>query len=103
MGQFVTHADETVMPDRCDPKLFSQTFELRSQRYEIEQVIENTKAEIKLITTNSMNVAFEELETIEYEIKQIEIELEKNRVSITYNYLFLMKYYNNQCRTITIK
>lgn len=82
MGQFVTHVDETVMPDQCDPTLFALTFELRSQRYEIEQAIDGTKTHLKLLTNISISLGYAELDAVEHTIKQLEIELEKTRVSI---------------------
>lgn len=82
MSKFFTHIDETIMPDHCDPILFALTFELRSQRYEIEQAIDANKTHLKLLTSIGINSGYAELDAIEHEIKQIEIELEKTRVSI---------------------
>lgn len=78
MGQILVF-DENVIPEGCDPRLFNLTFELRSQRHEIEQSIENTKKKSDLFNKN-LNFALAELDSIESELKQTLDELEEYRV-----------------------
>lgn len=75
--------DENVIPEGCDPKLFALTFELRSQRHEIEQSIESTKKQVEL-SNKSLSIALTELTTIENELKKKVDELEAYRVRNLY-------------------
>jgi len=61
--------DENILPEGCDPKLFDITLELRSQRHEIEQSIENSKRKLEFFDKN-LSLAYAELNTIENELKQ---------------------------------
>ncbi|XP_050423055.1 cilia- and flagella-associated protein 44 [Adelges cooleyi] len=56
--------DETVLPEGCDPKLFALTFELRSNRYEIEQFIESTYREVEVLK-KTLSVELAELNVID--------------------------------------
>lgn len=73
--------DENVLPEGCDEKLFALTFELRSQRHEIEQSIEKTKIKAEL-SNKSLCVAEAELIIIENEYKKSIDELEAYQVRI---------------------
>lgn len=88
MGQIAVF-DENVLPEGCDPRLFSLTFELRSQRHEIEQSIENTKKKLELFNKN-LSSAFSELDIIENELKQTLNELDEYRVGIVLLLLFFI-------------
>ncbi|XP_050529600.1 cilia- and flagella-associated protein 44 isoform X1 [Daktulosphaira vitifoliae] len=64
--------DENVLPEGCDPKMFTLTFELRSKRYEIEQCIENVYNSIDLLK-KKLRVKYAELDVVNQEL-QIKIE-----------------------------
>lgn len=80
MTQFV-HVDEKVLPDGCDPKLFTLTFDLRAQRYEIEQTIESNKTKLRA-SNNNLSLAYTELTNIENSLKKNKDKLEINKVRI---------------------
>lgn len=61
--------DENVLPEGCDEKLFALTFELRSQRYEIEQSIEKMNIKVELLN-KSLSLAEAESNMIENELKK---------------------------------
>lgn len=73
--------DENVIPEGCDPKLFDLTFELRSQRQEIEQLLETTGKKVELLNKN-LSLAHSELGVIENELTNNIDELEAYRVRI---------------------
>lgn len=73
--------DESILPEGCDPKLFALTFELRTERHEIEQSIENTKKKIELSNKN-LHIANAELVNIKNDLKEHIDELEAYRVSV---------------------
>jgi hypothetical protein len=68
MGR-LTVFDENILPEGCDKKLFALTFELRSQRNEIELAIEKTKIKAEL-SNKSLSLAEAELIMIENELKK---------------------------------
>lgn len=78
MGQFVVF-DENVMPKGCDPNLFALTFEMRSNRYEIEQYVNDTKKKVKSFMAN-LDTTIEGFEIIEDNLRKIQGDLEKSQV-----------------------
>lgn len=88
------HVDESVLPSGCDPKLFALTFELRSQRHEIEQSIETNKNKFKT-ANNNLSLAYTELTNIENNLKKNKDKLEMNKVRILrykiYKYTHIIK------------
>lgn len=78
MGQFVIF-DENVMPKGCDPKLFALTFEMRSNRYEIEQYISDMKKKVKSFHAN-LDIAIVGFEIVEDDLMKIQKDLEKSQV-----------------------
>ncbi|CAH1730872.1 unnamed protein product [Aphis gossypii] len=71
--------DEKVLPLGCDPKLFNTTLELRSKKYEIEQIIGTNKKKLE-ISNAQLIITFDELDVIENELKEIQNELEECRI-----------------------
>lgn len=80
LAQF-EHTEENELPLGCDPKLFASTFDLRSQRYEIEQLIEGHKVKLKS-SNNNLNNAYAELTVIENDLNLNKDKLNINRVRI---------------------
>lgn len=78
MGQLVIF-DENVMPKGCDPNLYALTFEMRSNRYEIEQYMNDTKKKLKSFMAN-LDTSIEGFEIIEDDLRKIEEDLEKSQV-----------------------
>lgn len=80
MTQYV-HVDETVLPNGCDPKIFNLTFNLRAQRYEIEQTIESNRNKFR-ISNNNLSLAYTELTNIENSLMKNKEILEINKVRV---------------------
>lgn len=84
--------DENVLPEGCDEKLFALTFELRSQRHEIEQSIETTKINAEL-SNKSLSLAEAELVVIENELKKNIDKLEAYQVRSIFLHLQIQIYF----------
>lgn len=76
--------DDKVLPLGCDPKLYNTILELRSNRYEIEQNINDNKKKLD-ITYTHLSLTNAEFDIIENELKQNQNELHAFQVRMYYN------------------